>query len=118
MIDSGRPPSLESASEESAKAPVSLLSLLEELPMVPFSANIRSPLFSKGCVSHGDKRKKEGGMYSFLITDLHVGTDCHPVLSFDGKGSQVVPHFKADPTWAPKFYFLKPIALNSINVIG
>lgn len=38
-------------------------------------------------------------------------------LSFDGKGRQIVPYFKVDPTWAPKFYFLKPVALNSVNVI-
>lgn len=44
---------------------------------------------SKGCVSHGNERT--GGMCCFLITDLHVGMDCHPGLSCDGKGGKIVP---------------------------
>lgn len=84
--------------------------------MVPLSANFsKSLLFSTGCVSHGNERNQEGGMCFFLITDFRVRTDCHPVLSFVGKGRQIVPYFKADPSWAPEFCFLKPLALNSMK---
>ena len=34
---------------------------------------------------------RTGGMCCFLITDLHVGMDCHPGLSCDGKGGKIVP---------------------------